>query len=84
MSNCSLLKRLAIKYNITPQHDGVMRLFEDETVSERVHREVERDILRMQGKIVRFQNKLRHLQDIFELTKPIKKTVATQLDMFGT
>ena len=61
-----------------------MRLFEDETVSERINREVERDILRMQGKIVRFQSKLRHLQDIFDLTRPLKGVVAEQLDIFGS
>ena len=60
-----------------------MRLFEDETVSMRVNRETERDILRMQAKIARFQNRLRHLQDIYELTKPLGAVKAEQLDLLG-
>jgi hypothetical protein len=57
-------------------------LFQDISVQERIHRQTEKDILIMQGKIARFQRKLRHLLDIYEMTKPSAK--ANQLDMFGT
>lgn len=62
-----------------------MNFSDSKEILERVHYEVERDILRMQEKIVRFQRKLRHLQDIYEVTKPENKSsLAVQMNLFGT
>lgn len=60
-----------------------MMLF-SESVSERVHRETEREIFRMKKKISRFQKKLNHLYDVYQMTLPPGKRVAEQMDMFGT
>jgi hypothetical protein len=59
-----------------------MMLF-DEDVQDRIHRTTEKEIIRMKEKIFRFQRKLAHLQDVYNLTKPASKIEAVQIDMFG-
>ena len=51
-------------------------------ISYRIHKETEREIIRMQMKILRFQRKLGHLREVHAFTTP--KDKLEQIDIFGT